>query len=202
MCLLQAIINSNSKVIELNSTAIANYGQEEMANEIQKNSANIQISKNEIAKMYKQWIDSKPFDIGNNTRATMGSLAKEKIDDPNLAKICIEITKKQTKSLSNGSMMRVAPLAVWAANIQDIDILSSIISTDVGFTHGNETVHQAVLVYSAAIGSLLRNLESQNRAVEAFEFAKQIAIDRKFETCLEWLDLAQKLYECVDFVKM
>jgi len=88
--------------------------------------------------------------------------------------------------------MRVAPLAVWAANIQDIDILSSIISTDVGFTHGNETVHQAVLVYSAAIGSLLRNLESQNRAVEAFEFAKQIAIDRKFETCLEWLDLAQK----------
>jgi ADP-ribosylglycohydrolase len=41
MCLLQAIINSNSKVIELNSIAIANFAQEEMANEIQKNSANI-----------------------------------------------------------------------------------------------------------------------------------------------------------------
>ena len=34
LCLMQGIINSNTKVIELNTMAIANFGQEEMAAEI------------------------------------------------------------------------------------------------------------------------------------------------------------------------
>ena len=46
LCLMQGIINSNTKVVELNFTAISNFGQEEMAEEVRKNSSNIKISKN------------------------------------------------------------------------------------------------------------------------------------------------------------
>ena len=62
---------------------------------------------------------------------------------------------------------------------------------DVSFTHGNEIVKQAVLLYSAAIGFLLRSFDDQNRAQNAFEFVKQISNERKFTTCLEWIELSQ-----------
>ena len=65
--------------------------------------------------MYKKWFGSRPFDVGGNTRATLGSLDKVAEDDPNLHKVALEAGAKSTKSSSNGSMMRISPLIVWCA---------------------------------------------------------------------------------------
>ena len=48
--------------------------------------------------MYKKWVDSRPFDIGNTTRSTIGSMSGFQEDDPNLASSCIEIAAGKSKS--------------------------------------------------------------------------------------------------------
>ena len=193
LCLMQGIINSNLKVVELNSTAISNFGPEEMAEEISRNAPKIRVSKNKIALMYKKWVDSRPFDMGNTTRSTIGTLATMKAEDPDLAKNVHAIASEKCKSESNGSLMRATPMAVWASNIQDIDKLQKLVSMDVLFTHANETVHQSVLIYSATIGYLLRNFQVPTRAADALKFAKTLAEDRRSKQCLEWLEISESL---------
>jgi len=46
---------------------------------------------------YKMWVESRPFDIGNNTRATIGAMDRVK-DVDNLAKFAMEHGAKSTKS--------------------------------------------------------------------------------------------------------
>ena len=141
MCLMWGIINSNLKVVERNTVAISNFGPEEMEEEISRNSEQIKVSQNEIAKMYKKWFDSRPFDIGNTTLSTIGTLGNKKETDSDLAQSVYDIANEKGKSESNGSMMRITPLAVWASNISDLDKLQKLVSMDVSFTHSNENVH-------------------------------------------------------------
>jgi ADP-ribosylglycohydrolase len=82
------------------------------------------------------WAESRPFDIGNNARSTIGMMDRVQ-GVKNLAAFALEHGAKSTKSKSNGSLMRIAPLAVWASNITEIEDLKKIISLDVSFTHSN-----------------------------------------------------------------
>jgi ADP-ribosylglycohydrolase len=59
--------------------------------------------------------------------------------------------------------MRIAPLAVWLANIDDLETLKTIIEVDVGFTHSNQLVKHAVVVYAASIGYLIRNYDEEGK---------------------------------------
>ena len=71
-----------------------------------------------FCKHYKKWVDSRPFDIGNNTRATIGKLSNLKADDKNVfKKFKLETENASTKSISNGSLMRLSPLFVWSQNL-------------------------------------------------------------------------------------
>ena len=62
---------------------------------------------------YRQWLADGPFDIGETTQAGLGPLLEH--DEPNPA-ACVEAaaTGERSTSLSNGSLMRITPLAVWA----------------------------------------------------------------------------------------
>ena len=108
------------------------------------------------------WVESRPFDIGNNARTTIGMMDRVK-EQKSLAAFALQNGAKSTKSMSNGSLMRIAPLAVWASNVTEIDDLKKIISLDVSFTHSNQLVHDAVLIYSAAIGFLVRNFNEDGK---------------------------------------
>ena len=63
------------------------------------------------------------------------------------------------------------PLAVWMSRVTDIDVLKSVMDTDVGLTHSNQDVKDAVVIYASAIGALLRGAS----AGEAFERAEKVA---------------------------
>lgn len=64
------------------------------------------------------------------------------------------------QSISNGSLMRVTPLAVWASNLlsakreekdKDIEEFKKVIVADTTFTHPHNLVHETVFIYSAVI---------------------------------------------------
>ena len=74
--------------------------------------------------MYKKWVESRPFDIGNNTRSTIGTLVKCDEKDPKLYKHAYKAGEKSKKSKSNGSMMRISPLVVWCSHLRDVNKIS------------------------------------------------------------------------------
>ena len=39
-----------------------------------------------FCRWYKKWVESRPFDIGNNTKATLGILTKIKADEKDIFK--------------------------------------------------------------------------------------------------------------------
>jgi len=63
----------------------------------------------QIARFYAKWIKSRPFDIGNTWRA---ALFKADIKNPN-AKVIKKAAMKSDHSQSNGSLMRITPMAVF-----------------------------------------------------------------------------------------
>ena len=70
-----------------------------------------------LALYYGHWIYYGPFDIGTTTRNGLERLSADlENPDPSAAH---EAAKNEigAKSMSNGSMMRITPLAVWAQNL-------------------------------------------------------------------------------------
>ena len=66
---------------------------------------------------YGYWIDYDPFDIGGTTMNGLGEL-RSCISNPNPKLAQTAATQGVGKeSLSNGSMMRITPLAVWARKL-------------------------------------------------------------------------------------
>jgi len=67
--------------------------------------------------------------------------------------------------MSNGSLMRCTPLAVFTSALSKkmekeaelFEDLKDIIISDVSLTHSNPTVHRSVLTYILAIHSLLNS---------------------------------------------
>ena len=70
-------------------------------------------------------------------------------------------------SQSNGSLMRISPLAVYVSNITDNNILSQVVSSEVGFTHANEIVHMASTAFCIAIRELINGKERCDAYIEA-----------------------------------
>ena len=71
----------------------------------------------EIVKQYGKWIQSKPFDIGGTIRNSFFKCDPLK---PNPDRV-IEAAKKTITSESNGSLMRISPMAVWAHKLEDMN---------------------------------------------------------------------------------
>ena len=73
------------------------------------------LSTSDIAYYYLHWYQSDPFDMGNNTQNALNIISNKQI--PALCKE--EVRNVNQASISNGSVMRCTPLAVWASSIQD-----------------------------------------------------------------------------------
>ena len=89
--------------------------------------------------------------------------------------------------------MRIAPLAVWLANIEDLPTLKKIIEVDVSFTHSNQLVKDAVIIYSATIGYLIRNFDEDGKQVLAFLHARELAEQLENQEIIDWLDNCKKM---------
>lgn len=79
-----------------------------------------------IAENYGKWMKSYPFDIGFATKTALRGLAYN--PDPEVAKL--SAYNKNQGSCSNGSLMRVTPLAVWGSNLESPSDLYKAIKAD------------------------------------------------------------------------
>jgi ADP-ribosylglycohydrolase len=106
-----------------------------------------------VAKMYGEWIKSNPFDIGTATEAALGPLkyTHNRFCHQAYAETSYIASKKYNEqSQSNGSLMRITPLAIWTYNLSDEEKYKAI-THDVRMTHPNTVVHEANFLYCLAI---------------------------------------------------
>lgn len=124
-----------------------------------------------IANAYAAWIKSKPFDIGNTTIQSLGSVTNRdwqatlKRYGPSYtmttaaAQLCME-------SKSNGSLMRATPIGIWAHR-QSPTQIAEIARLDSCLSHPNECCWQSVACYSIAIAHLINHTDDRIGAYEA-----------------------------------
>jgi len=93
---------------------------------------------NNVLNAYKDWADSKPFDIGYTTRDALWH------DHYNL------------DSISNGSLMRIAPIGIYGAT-KDLDIVGALAIADSECTHDNDIVFEVNSIYARAISLAIRS---------------------------------------------
>lgn len=68
-------------------------------------------------------------------------------------------------SCTNSSLMRITPLAVWAADIDDLLQHRDVIIAQNELTHSNPLVHDAAFVYSQVIRFLIKNADMADKAL-------------------------------------
>ena len=73
--------------------------------------------------------------------------------------------------MSNGSMMRITPLAVWARNLQLQKVEEAVVG-DVSFTHAKPDMWDVCTAYCLAIQAMLKNPEAELRAQMAIAAIK------------------------------
>jgi len=143
------------------------------------------------ARWYAKWIESRPFDIGNTTRSSLGCIytheGKEAARKEGFAAAMTKAAKRHCMdSKANGSLMRATPIGVWGHSADDGQ-LAETARQDSCLSHPNESCWQAVAAYSIAIAELVT---SRDRS-KAWERARNWM---RTSACVEvksWLDLIE-----------
>lgn len=127
-----------------------------------------------IARAYARWVDSGPFDIGTTTRLSLASFREpswrttfEKEGYASAMKAAA--SQNCGSSKANGSLMRIAPLALWGHRLSD-DELARCATEDSLLSHPNESCCHALACYVIAVANLLRKPGERGPA-----FARAIA---------------------------
>jgi ADP-ribosylglycohydrolase len=76
--------------------------------------------------------------------------------------------------MSNGSLMRITPMAVWCQNLPTEGLEKAVIA-DVSMTHAKIDMFDISIAYVLAIQTLIKNPEDPNRAEMALQAIKTYA---------------------------
>ena len=76
--------------------------------------------------------------------------------------------------MSNGSMMRITPIAVWAQNLT-LEELEQVVQQDVSLMHSKTEMWDLCTAYCLAIKSLINNAGDPNRALIALDEVQNYA---------------------------
>jgi ADP-ribosyl-[dinitrogen reductase] hydrolase len=101
---------------------------------MEKRTGGCEVDMDAIASMYKEWIKSEPFDIGNTTADALEHLKNKETGLTKCAKFNAFMHNKE--SCSNGSMMRQTPLAVFGTGL-GMQELKKLTTADIHFTHAS-----------------------------------------------------------------
>ncbi|KAE8909119.1 hypothetical protein PF005_g19931 [Phytophthora fragariae] len=106
-----------------------------------------------VARRYAAWCDSEPFDIGN-TCATAFGVQPDAAG--NYAAAMIQTAAASCSgSEANGSLMRIAPLAIWAVG-QSEDAIAALARTEATLSHPSQVCQDCNAVYCLMLEHLLR----------------------------------------------
>lgn len=172
-----------------------------------------------VCARYKDWYNSEPFDQGSTVRGALGALTRHwrELDDDwsliiresgarDIYKVA-EAVNNQSKS--NGSLMKICPIAVWAAEIlsvineENTKLYHEIIIADAKIIHSEKLTQACIFVYSATIAYLINNRQDKQKAAKALEYATQLAADPLCNVTADsgaasatiWIDSAKKLWD-------
>jgi ADP-ribosylglycohydrolase len=119
----------------------------------------------DAAAAYGRWFASEPFDCGHTTGLAFGPAACALADKAVAAR-----GKADKASQSNGSLMRVAPIGIWARNPEEA---AQVASEDSSLSHPHPVCRAACAAFTAAISAALAGadrrgmIETALRAAEA-----------------------------------
>jgi ADP-ribosyl-[dinitrogen reductase] hydrolase len=133
-----------------------------------------------IAQNYRNWYLSEPFDIGNTCASAFGE------------------GRLNITSEANGALMRVVPIAVWAAGVIDEDpipLIREYATEDACLSHPNQICIDANILYCIAVAHLIKY---PGDALGALEAAEKEADKNCTTVVKEWLKDSHSL-SGVDF---
>ena len=137
----------------------------------------------ESATAYAQWYDSHPFDIGNTTSMALGPASHALHQGESVAQAAQ--SRASHSSQANGALMRVSPLAIFGAALQDYEI-ARFARSDAGITHPNEACRAANAVFAVAISYAIRTGYSAKIVYRyAWSWAHDKAVDPAVVESLE-----------------
>ncbi|KAK1930541.1 ADP-ribosyl-[dinitrogen reductase] glycohydrolase [Phytophthora citrophthora] len=106
-----------------------------------------------VARQYVAWCASKPFDIGN-TCATAFDVQPDA--DGNYATTMTNIAVSNClASEANGSLMRIAPLAIWSVGQSD-ETIAALAKAEATLSHPNQVCQDCNAVYCLMLEHVLR----------------------------------------------
>ena len=136
-----------------------------------KQQDNFIFSSQDLAIYYGMWYSSKPFDIGYTTQQAFHPL--KMIAKPQSAINASKFLNQESQS--NGSLMRITPLAVWLSKVTNPQEIKKVVVADVSMTHPNKLVHDCVFIYCMTIRFLLKYRSNKDRAQLAYDHAIELA---------------------------
>lgn len=161
--------NHNQNILAKNKFIDENKIQSK-ENNINNNKDDIHIfDLGEIAKEYKRWLRSSPFDVGFCTRQTFGCA-------PNVNKMrkrafeynSTAATKyKSDGNLANGSLMRCMPLIVYGYRLSN-QSLYNLMTADAKLSHANDITFIVNTAYAIMVKYLIQYSDDKNRNRTAF----------------------------------
>lgn len=148
----------------------------------------------QIAYSYMIWYNSVPFDVGRTTKNALKGLKFKEDGVNNLERLYLQAKNNSLQynvdSLSNGSLMRITPLAVWCHRMDDFEDIELAVRLENELTHPNEIIHKADSVYVLAIKELINNQGDYDQAIKKIEslMKKKSEIHKKspWNAILEW----------------
>jgi ADP-ribosyl-[dinitrogen reductase] hydrolase len=103
------------------------------------------------ATAYARWFESGPFDIGGTTRRALGAAARAPSGKAAAAR-----AEADAVSQSNGSLMRVAPIGIWASNPAHA---ARAAMADSALSHPHPVCQFACAAYATAISAAIHGAD-------------------------------------------
>lgn len=120
---------------------------------------NSSYDQDDVAQQYIKWFNTNPVDIGNTIKRSLRTR--------NLSQNSAEMIKNSKElnisSLSNGVLMRVSPLGVYAAHSKiSSSELKDLVDQECDLTHPNPIIKDAVFIYCMAIKYAILGIDKES----------------------------------------
>jgi ADP-ribosylglycohydrolase/fructose-1,6-bisphosphatase/inositol monophosphatase family enzyme len=138
-----------------------------------------------VARRYAMWFASEPFDIGGTTTQAFGA-AQRAVTAGGSAATAAEADANRA-SQANGALMRISPLAVFAAGAGwELETLVEFARSDARLSHPHAACADANAIFTAAIAHGIRNELSGAELTDwALERARSWTLDETVINAIE-----------------
>ncbi|MCO5569301.1 hypothetical protein L7F22_023013 [Adiantum nelumboides] len=156
-----------------------------------------------IARSYKCWLESNPFDVGGTCHAAFSlsssscppssdrgsscnSVSDFKMleDENGVARVMRAAAAQYSRSSeANGALMRIVPMAIWLAG-KPSELVARAAKEDALLSHPNPVCQECNAVYSLTIAHLLTNSADRNGALH---IAEHYARNHMHTKAKDWL---------------